>query len=127
MGDERERYIKIGAKIKFYRQLKKIGQTELAGKVGITSQYLSKIECGKQMPSLQVLLLIAEKLEIDAAALISDSVVSVLKKMILHIINFKCRKYSTIYQNIERHAGYFYGIILIDNCKKVKYYVCNGI
>ena len=58
MGDERERYIKIGAKIKFYRQLKKIGQTEL-----------------KQMPSLQVLLLIAEKLEIDAAALISDSVV----------------------------------------------------
>ena len=67
--------IKIGAKIKFYRQLKKIGQTELAGKVGITSQYLSKIECGKQMPSLQVLLLIAEKLEIDAAALISDSVV----------------------------------------------------
>ena len=64
-----------GAKIKFYRQLKKIGQTELAGKVGITSQYLSKIECGKQMPSLQVLLLIAEKLEIDAAALISDSVV----------------------------------------------------
>ena len=57
MGDERERYIKIGAKIKFYRQLKKIGQTELAGKVGITS------------------LLIAEKLEIDAAALISDSVV----------------------------------------------------
>ena len=64
MGDERERYIKIGAKIKFYRQLKKIGQTELAGK-----------ECGKQMPSLQVLLLIAEKLEIDAAALISDSVV----------------------------------------------------
>ena len=76
MGDERERYIKIGAKIKFYRQLKKIGQTELAGKVGITSQYLSKIECGKQMPSLQVLLLIAEKLEIDAAALISDSAVS---------------------------------------------------
>ena len=75
MGDERERYIKIGAKIKIYRQLKKIGQTELAGKVGITSQYLSKIECGKQMPSLQVLLLIAEKLEIDAAALISDSVV----------------------------------------------------
>ena len=61
--------------LKFYRQLKKFGQTELAGKVGITSQYLSKIECGKQMPSLQVLLLIAEKLEIDAAALISDSVV----------------------------------------------------
>ena len=80
MDDERERYIKIGAKIKFYRQLKKIGQTELAGKVGITSQYLSKIECGKQMPSLQVLLLIAEKLEIDAAALISDSVVYERKK-----------------------------------------------
>ena len=75
MCGESEKYRKIGAKIKFYRQLKNIGQTDLAGQVGITSQYLSKIECGKQMPSLQVLLLIADKLEIDAAALISDSVV----------------------------------------------------
>ena len=79
MSGESEKYRKIGAKIKFYRQLKNIGQTDLAGQVagqvGITSQYLSKIECGKQMPSLQVLLLIADKLEIDAAALISDSVV----------------------------------------------------
>lgn len=66
------KYRQIGAKIKYYRQLKDIDQTKLASMVGISPQYLSKIECGKQMPSIQVLLLIAEKLSIDAACLISD-------------------------------------------------------
>ena len=66
------KYRQIGAKIKYYRQLKDIDQTKLENMVGISPQYLSKIECGKQMPSIQVLLLIAEKLSIDAAYLISD-------------------------------------------------------
>lgn len=66
------KYRQIGAKIKYYRQLKDIDQTKLANMVGISPQYLSKIECGKQMPSIQVLLLIAEKLSIDAAYLTSD-------------------------------------------------------
>ena len=69
------KYRQIGAKIKYYRQLKDIDQTKLANMVGISPQYLSKIECGKQMPSIQVLLLIAEKLSIDAAELISDRTV----------------------------------------------------
>lgn len=67
------KYRKIGAKIKYFRQIKGIDQTELANKVGISPQYLSKIECGKQMPSIQVLILIAEKLCVDAAMLISDN------------------------------------------------------
>lgn len=37
----------IGLKISYYRRLKKLNQTELAEKVGITSNFLSKIEGGK--------------------------------------------------------------------------------
>ncbi len=66
------KYRKIGAKIKYYRKLKALSQLQLANDVGINPQYLSKIECGKQMPSLEVLFLIADKLSIDPAVLISN-------------------------------------------------------
>lgn len=38
------RYKKIGAKIVFYRKLKSMTQEKLADEVGITPQYLSRIE-----------------------------------------------------------------------------------
>ena len=38
------RYKKIGAKIVFYRKLKSMTQEKLAEEVGITPQYLSRIE-----------------------------------------------------------------------------------
>ena len=40
------RYKKIGAKIVFYINLKSITQEKLAEEVGITPQYLSRIENG---------------------------------------------------------------------------------
>ena len=40
------RYKKIGAKIVFYRKLKSMTQEKLADEVGITPQYLSRIENG---------------------------------------------------------------------------------
>lgn len=67
------KYRMIGAKIKYYRQLKGIDQNELASEVGISPQYLSKIECGKQMPSMEVFLLIADKLNVDPAKIISNN------------------------------------------------------
>ena len=42
-------YRKMGAKIRYYRQLKGINQTDFAIKVSISSQYLSKIENGKRI------------------------------------------------------------------------------
>ena len=39
-------YRKMGAKIRYYRQVKGINQTDFAIKVSISSQYLSKIENG---------------------------------------------------------------------------------
>lgn len=63
-------YCKMGAKIRYYRQLKGINQTDFAIKVSISSQYLSKIENGKRIPSLPVLLSIAEALEVEVAELL---------------------------------------------------------
>ncbi len=60
----------LGVKIKYYRLLRKISQAELAARAGISAEYLSRIERGKQVPSLQILILIAEKLEIDVSVLL---------------------------------------------------------
>ncbi len=65
-------YRKIGLKISYYRKLKNLEQKELAYNVGISAQYLSRIECGQKIPSIPVLVRIAEKLGIDIALLISD-------------------------------------------------------
>ena len=62
-----------GAKIKYLRTISCMNQTELATKVGISYQYLSRIECGKQAPSLPLLMDIAESLKVDLAYLVSDS------------------------------------------------------
>ena len=59
-------YRKMGAKIRYYRQLKGINQTDFAIKVSISSQYLSKIENGKRIPSLSI----AEALEVEVAELL---------------------------------------------------------
>ena len=61
------RYKKIGAKIVFYRKLKSMTQEKLADEVGITPQYLSRIENGGV--SLSTLMKIAEKLGITMSEL----------------------------------------------------------
>ena len=60
-----ERYKQMGAKIKYYRIIKGLEQMELAEKLGITPQYLSKIERGVAKPSTDLLFLIAEALSVD--------------------------------------------------------------
>ena len=69
---QEEEYKKMGAKIKYYRQLAVISQSKLAENVGISAQYLSRIERGKQMPSVQVLMLIAQNLQVDVGMLVDD-------------------------------------------------------
>lgn len=65
------RYKKIGAKIVFYRKLKSMIQEKLADEVGITPQYLSRIENGgyTKCVSLSTLMKIAEKLGITMSEL----------------------------------------------------------
>lgn len=47
----REKCRLLGAKIKYYRTIHGMNQTMLAEKLGISYQYLSRIECGKQSPA----------------------------------------------------------------------------
>ena len=63
-------YGKMGEEIRNYRQLKSINQKNFPIKQSSSSQYLSKIENGKRIPSLPVLLSIAEALEVEVAELL---------------------------------------------------------
>lgn len=54
----------IGNTIKFFRKEKRLSQIDLAQKCGITSTYLSLIENGKKEPTIALVRVIAEKLEI---------------------------------------------------------------
>lgn len=74
------RYKKIGAKIVFYRKLKSMTQEKLAEEVGITPQYLSRIENGgyAKSVSLSTLMKIAEKLGITMSELMDGVEESIL-------------------------------------------------
>ena len=65
------RYKKIGAKIVFYRKLKSMTQEKLAEEVGITPQYLSRIENGgyTKSVSLSTLMMIAGALDVTMSEL----------------------------------------------------------
>lgn len=65
------RYKKIGAKIVFYRKLKSMTQEKLAEEVGITPQYLSRIENGgyTKSVSLSTLMMIAGALDVTMSQL----------------------------------------------------------
>lgn len=65
------RYKKIGAKIVFYRKLRSMTQEKLAEEVGITPQYLSRIENGgySKSVSLSTLMMIAGALDVTMSQL----------------------------------------------------------
>jgi transcriptional regulator with XRE-family HTH domain len=67
-----ERCRLLGAKVKYYRTIAGMNQTALAKKLGISYQYLSRIECGKQSPSFPLLVALAEELRVEMAELVSD-------------------------------------------------------
>ena len=66
----RDRYKRIGFNISEYRRLRGYTQVQLAEKVGVTSNYLSQIECGRRKKySLHVLVMVSEALEVPLSAL----------------------------------------------------------
>ncbi len=64
------RYIKMGQRIRYYRLMQELGQGVLAEQIGITPQYLSKIEHGSAHPSMDLFFRIADKLQVQAAKLL---------------------------------------------------------
>jgi len=55
----------IGVRIKSLRNSKNITQEQLSERIGINSKYLSSIERGKENPTLNTLIRMAESLEVD--------------------------------------------------------------
>lgn len=62
----------MGARIVYYRNLNGCTQTKLSEMIGVTRQYLSKLEHGKCSCSMETMFRIAEILKIDPAELVSD-------------------------------------------------------
>ena len=62
--------VKVGARIKAARKVRRLTQAELAQEVDITPKYL--IECGAKVPKLETFIEIANALEVDANTLLVD-------------------------------------------------------
>ncbi len=66
---DKEDFLKLGYKIKYERNKRKISQLELSMKTGLTTRSLSRIECGTNDPKFSTLLKIAEALNMELAEL----------------------------------------------------------
>ena len=64
----------IGDRIKETRRIRGLTQEQLAEKVDITLEYISQIERGLKIPSMQVFIKLVEVLDASADYLIRDSV-----------------------------------------------------
>jgi len=51
--------------IKNYRKSKNISQLRLSVLTGLSKEYITSIECGRRIPSIKSLILIANALKID--------------------------------------------------------------
>jgi len=68
------RFNQVGAKIAYYRRIRQIRQIDLAFEVGISEQYLSRIERGRQSVGLTLLTLyrLADKLDVNIVEFFKD-------------------------------------------------------
>lgn len=62
----------FGAQLKRLRAEAKLSQEVLAADCGLDRSYISLLENGKHQPSLASLLLIADALNVDAAAVLAE-------------------------------------------------------
>ena len=63
----------IGNRIKSYRNRKGISQEELGAAVFVTGKHLSYLETGVKVPSLELLIMIANALDVSADDLLVDN------------------------------------------------------
>lgn len=68
---------KIGRNIRAVRMQRKLTQEQLSWSVGITSKYLSNIECGAKTPKFETFVSIANALNVDANTLLADELTAI--------------------------------------------------
>ncbi len=64
---------KAGNRIKRLRHVKGMTQPDLAEKAGLSRNFLGTVERGRQVPSMLILLRIADGLGVDIARIVSDA------------------------------------------------------
>lgn len=64
--------VKVGERVRYYRRMKDLTQTDLADRIGNDRQYIYKIEKGKVSPSISTIAIIAYALDISLAKLFED-------------------------------------------------------
>ncbi|MBE6045571.1 MAG: helix-turn-helix transcriptional regulator [Clostridiales bacterium] len=64
-----------GMRIKHFRNSKQLSQEYLAEKIGVTQEYIARIEAGKKIPSLELFVSIANALETSSDHLLADSLI----------------------------------------------------
>ncbi|CAI3584375.1 helix-turn-helix domain-containing protein [Clostridium neonatale] len=62
----------LGKVVKMARKRKSLTQQGLAEKINISRNYISDIECGRYIPSVEKLILLADTLDIDLNILKND-------------------------------------------------------
>ena len=72
----------IGKRIAKARKVAGLTQAELSEKIGISEKYLSRVECGKQMPSIAIVSRMCEVLCVSADKLLSLNHSTVSKNII---------------------------------------------
>lgn len=72
--NDKEIYKIIGRKIKFFRQLKGLSQSNLAANLGVTHQQLQKYETGKNCIPIHRLVKLTEVLHIDFNTFFENSI-----------------------------------------------------
>ena len=63
----------IGKRISSARKEAKLTQAELSERIGISEKYLSRIECGKQLPSIIIVAKICNLLNLSADELLTQT------------------------------------------------------
>lgn len=66
-------YESIGRRIKHYRTEKKMSQEELGDLVAVNAQHISNIEGSRRYPSLEIIIAIANALDVSADDLLTDN------------------------------------------------------
>ena len=65
-------YKSIGKRIKRFRMERKLSQEDLGDRISLNPHYLSQIENGWRVPSVDTLIMIANALEVSADDLLAD-------------------------------------------------------
>ena len=90
----------IAAQVKYYRKRSNLTQSELAEKIDISVQHVSRIESGRYIPSLKTFFMIVEALNIDLRVFGFKALVNSKKEELIQTILNADDTELTLYKDI---------------------------